>query len=74
MKYRRNQEFAALALTIVAFVAMVATVFIVGVWASGKAETVRIHHVSDTTDCIIVSRGANVSIDCFVVEGEHDHE
>lgn len=54
-------------------VLLVIIVFIVGVWASGKAETVRIHHVSNTTDCIIVSRGANVSIDCFVVEGEHDH-
>lgn len=55
-------------------VLLVAIVFIVGVWASGKAETVRVHHVSETTDCIIVSRAANVSIDCFVVEGEHEHE
>lgn len=52
----------------------IAAIFIVGVWASGKTETVRVHHVNNTTDCIIVSRSANVSIDCFVVEGKHNHE
>lgn len=62
-----------MAITIVGVVLLAAGTFIVGVWASGKVETVKIHHASETTDCAVVSRGANVSIDCWIVEGEHDH-
>jgi hypothetical protein len=60
---------AAIAITVVGAVLLAATVFIVGVWASGKVETVKIYEF-EKVDCAVVSRGANVSIDCWVKETE----
>ena len=58
-----------IAITVVGAVLLAATVFIVGVWASGKVETVKIYEF-DKVDCAGVSRGANVSIDCWVKDDE----
>jgi hypothetical protein len=61
---------------IVAIVAaMIVGLAIMGIgFTTGKFETRKIFHASSTTDCVIVSRGAQVSVDCWIVEGEHEHE
>jgi hypothetical protein len=49
-------------------IALIALVMVVLLYVSGKIETVRVVDVDDNTRCAIVSRGSNVSIDCWVLE------
>jgi ABC-type spermidine/putrescine transport system permease subunit II len=60
-------------MVIVIIVALVvATIAAIG-FTTGRFETREIFHASSSTDCVIVSRGTHVSIDCWTVEGEHEH-
>ena len=69
MKHKAEVGMISIALVVVA-----AVVYLVVGLSTGKLTYKEIYHASSTTDCLIVNSGGRVSVDCWIVEGEHEHE